>query len=252
MSPASISTGRAWQTSWRTARTLTHPPTSAACSLHPVYQGRCHRLDWCQTTPWTACKSHQIKIMDKKFLLSVHSLQTHFWTRRQWIDLHNRKQGHFSTAYANGMWNCYKLFFRSCSLFFKTHTHTGLHNQNCLNLPYLCLGDDVKAELSLSLQGEAILRPDHHILSTLQIILKHWCLLPILCHLNCPLKHRLSYVQCSVSQNRCGLLCKLFIVLKVCLTQCKFGVPVENMGHVQRPTEEYKLVLASFTLVLSI
>lgn len=66
VSPASTSTGRAQQTRWRTVKTLTRPPTSVACSLRPVYRARCHLLDWCQTTPWIACKNHQIDIMDKE------------------------------------------------------------------------------------------------------------------------------------------------------------------------------------------
>jgi len=116
-SPASISTGRARQTRWRTAKMSTRPPTSAACSRRPVYRERCHLLDWCRTTPWTACKiNHQIKIMDKRLFLSVHSstLQTHIWTRRPWM-----YQGHyFYTAYANGMYLALlQTDFVSCALF---------------------------------------------------------------------------------------------------------------------------------------
>lgn len=56
VSLASISTGRVRQTKWRTARMSTRPPTSEECFRRPVYRERCPLSDWCQTTPWTACK----------------------------------------------------------------------------------------------------------------------------------------------------------------------------------------------------
>lgn len=125
MSPASTSTGRAWRTRWRTARMSTRPPTSAACSLRPVYQERCHLLDWCQTTPWTACKSHQINIMDMKPFLSVHSptSQHDVWTLTGSTDVAAGTLFLYNIHKWDGsgiLTNCFSLL---CSLSVFQHTH---------------------------------------------------------------------------------------------------------------------------------
>lgn len=56
VSPASILTGRAWLTRWRTVKMSTRPQTPVECFLPAVYLESCRPLDICQTTPWTACK----------------------------------------------------------------------------------------------------------------------------------------------------------------------------------------------------
>lgn len=139
------------------------------------------------------------------------TLQTHTRTRRPWMHLRNmwtltgsRDIIFIQHTQIGWIWKCCKLFFFSLVHSLSTQTHTGLHNQHCLILPYLCL-KDVNAEPE---KVWVMLRQGHCLLTALRLL--HWCW-PVW-YPHCvvhfvPLSADQSRGQCSVCQNRRGTSC---------------------------------------------